>query len=174
VETFAALRLRIDTWRWAGVPFHIRAGKRLAATATEVRVELRAPPQVLFDAGAPNYFRFRLGPDVLIATGASTKAPGETMAGRPVELIVHGNAAEAMQPYERLLGDALLGDGSLFTRDDCVEAAWRVVEPILQDPSPPIEYAAGTLGPTEADQVVAGAGGWHNPAPAGERDAARH
>jgi glucose-6-phosphate 1-dehydrogenase len=174
VETFAALRLRIETWRWAGVPFHIRAGKRLAATATEVRVELRAPPQVLFDAGAPNYFRFRLGPDVLIATGASTKAPGETMAGRPVELIVHGNAAEAMQPYERLLGDALLGDGSLFTRDDCVEAAWRVVEPILQDPAPPIEYAAGTWGPTEADQVVAGAGGWHNPAPAGERDAARH
>jgi glucose-6-phosphate 1-dehydrogenase len=128
VETFAALRLRIDTWRWAGVPFYIRAGKRLPLTATEVRVELRPPPQVLFDAGAPNYFRFRLGPDVLIATGARAKAPGETMSGRPVELIVRGNPADAMQPYERLLGDALLGDGSLFTRDDCVEAAWRVVE----------------------------------------------
>jgi len=174
VETFAALRLRIDTWRWAGVPFYVRAGKRLPVTATEVRVELRPPPQVLFDAGAPNYFRFRLGPDVLIAAGARAKAPGETMSGRPVELIVRGNPADAMQPYERLLGDALLGDGSLFTRDDCVEAAWRVVEPILEDPAPPIEYAPGTWGPPQADRLVAGDGGWHNPVPAGERDAARH
>jgi glucose-6-phosphate 1-dehydrogenase len=166
VETFAALRLRVDTWRWAGVPFYIRAGKRLAVTATEVRVDLRAPPQVLFDEGASNYFRFRLGPDVLIATGARAKAPGETMTGRPVELIVRGNPADAMQPYERLLGDALAGDGSLFTRDDSVEAAWRVVQPILDDPAPPIEYAPGSWGPPEAEQLVAGDGGWHNPAPA--------
>jgi glucose-6-phosphate 1-dehydrogenase len=171
VETFAALRLHINTWRWAGVPFHIRAGKRLAVTATEVRVELRPPPQAVFDAGAPNYFRFRLGPDMLIAAGARVKAPGEAMAGRPVELVMCDDQADAMQPYERLLGDALLGDGSLFTRDDCVEAAWRVVEPILEDPAPPIEYVPGSWGPAEAGQLVAGAGGWHNPAPAGERDA---
>jgi glucose-6-phosphate 1-dehydrogenase len=177
VETFAALRLRIDTWRWAGVPFYIRAGKRLPVTATEVVVKLRPPPQALFDdveSGGPNYFRFRLGPDVLIATGARAKAPGETMAGMPVELIVRGNPADAMQPYERLLGDALLGDGSLFTRDDCVEAAWRVVEPILEDPAPPIEYAPATWGPPEAQRIIAGSGGWHSPAPAEAHVAPRH
>lgn len=177
VETFAALRLHIDTWRWGGVPFYIRAGKRLPVTATEVVVELRPAPQALFDKvepRAPNYFRFRLGPDVLIATGARVKASGEAMVGRPVELIVRGNAADAMQPYERLLGDALLGEGSLFTRDDCVEAAWRVVEPILDDPAPPIEYAAGSWGPREAERIVAGDGGWHNPGPAEESDAASH
>jgi glucose-6-phosphate 1-dehydrogenase len=96
------------------------------------------------------------------------------MVGRPVELIVRDSAVDAMQPYERLLGDALLGDGSLFTRDDCVEAAWRVVEPILEDRAPPIEYAPGTWGPPEAERIVAGDGGWHSPAPAGERDAAHH
>jgi glucose-6-phosphate 1-dehydrogenase len=174
VETFAALRLHIDTWRWAGVPFYIRAGKRLPVTATEVVVELRPPPRAVFDdvgPDEPNYFRFRLGPDVLIAAGARVKASGEAMVGRPVELILRGNAADAMQPYERLLGDALLGDGSLFTRDDCVEAAWRVVEPILQDPAPPIEYAPGSWGPREAERIVAG-GGWHSPTPAEERNAA--
>ena len=177
VETFAALRLHIDTWRWAGVPFYIRAGKRLPVTATEVVVALRRPPQAIFDdfeASPPNYFRFRLGPDVLIATGARVKAPGEPMVGRQVELIACDDAAGAMQPYERLLGDALLGDGSLFTRDDCVEAAWRVVEPILEDSAPPIEYAPGTWGPPEAERIVAGDGGWHSPAPAGDCDAACH
>ena len=177
VETFAALRLHIDTWRWAGVPFYIRAGKRLPVTATEVTVALRRPPQAIFDdfeASPPNYFRFRLGPDVLIATGARVKAPGEAMVGRQVELIACDDAAGAMQPYERLLGDALLGDGSLFTRDDCVEAAWHVVEPILEELAPPIEYTPGTWGPPEAERIVADDCGWHSPAPAGECDAARH
>ena len=122
----------------------------------------------------PNYFRFRLGPDVLIATGARVKAPGEPMVGRQVELIACDDAAGAMQPYERLLGDALLGDGSLFTRDDCVEAAWHVVEPILEELAPPIEYTPGTWGPPEAERIVADDCGWHSPAPAGECDAARH
>jgi glucose-6-phosphate 1-dehydrogenase len=174
VETFAALRLHIETWRWAGVPFYIRAGKCLPITATEVMVELRPPPQALIDAGSPNYFRFRLGPDVLIATGARVKAPGEAMAGRQVELVMCDDQADAMQPYERLLGDALLGDGALFTRDDCVEAAWRVVDPVLEQPSPPAEYAPHTWGPPDAERIVAGSAGWHNPSPARERDAARH
>ena len=177
VETFAALRLHIDTWRWADVPFYIRTGKCLPVTATEVIVELRRPPQALFDdadPGRPNHFRFRLGPDVLIATGARVKAPGEAMVGRHVELVMCDDQTDAMQPYERLLGDALLGDGSLFTRDDCVEAAWRVVEPVLEQRAPPAEYAPHTWGPPDAGRIVAGSAGWHNPSAARERDAARH
>jgi glucose-6-phosphate 1-dehydrogenase len=177
VETFAALRLHIDTSRWAGVPFYIRAGKRLPVTATEVVVELKPAPQAIFDAagsGQSNYFRFRLGPDVLIAIGAQVKAAGEVMLGKPVELIACDAAADAMQPYERLLGDALLGDGSLFTRDDCVEAAWRVVEPILDDAAPPAEYEPQTWGPPQAQRIVSGAGGWRSPGAMEERNAACH
>lgn len=177
VETFAALRLHIDTSRWAGVPFYIRAGKRLPVTATEVVVELKPPPEAIFDAagsGQSNYFRFRLGPDVLIAIGAQVKAAGELMIGKHVELIACDAAADAMQPYERLLGDALLGDGSLFTRDDCVEAAWRVVEPILDDAASPAEYEPDTWGPPQAQRIVLGADGWRSPGSMEGRNAACH
>jgi glucose-6-phosphate 1-dehydrogenase len=177
VETFAALRLHIESSRWSGVPFCIRAGKRLPVTATEVVVELKRPPQMIFDdgePGPPNYFRFRLSPDVLIAIGAGVKASGEAMVGSPVELVVCDAAADAMQPYERLLGDALLGDGSLFTRDDCVEAAWRVVQPILEDGGQPAEYEPDTWGPPQAQSIASGAGGWRNPELTEERNAACH
>ncbi len=168
VETYAALRLAIDSWRWEGVPFRIRVGKRLPVTATEVRVALRRPPQALFDRPAPNYFRFRLGPGrTAIALGARTKKPGTAMVGDDVELFMHDDAGDEMQPYERLLGDALRGDATLFTRQDAVEAAWRVVDPILDGGPPPRPYRGGTWGPVEAD-AVAGREGWHDPrAPAG-------
>ena len=137
VETFAALRLHIDTWRWAGVPFYIRAGKCLPVTATEVMVTLKAPPLAVFDASDSmpcNYFRLRLSPEVVIGTGALVKRNGEEMRGEPVELIARHQSQSEKSPYERLLGDAVRGDTSLFTQDACVEAAWRVVDPVLSDP----------------------------------------
>ena len=173
VETYAALRLHIDTWRWADVPFYIRVGKCLPATATEVWVQLRQPPQALFDgvsARESNHLRFRVGPDVLISLGARVKSAGTEMVGHNVELTVHDDSTDLMQPYERLLGDALRGDGSLFTRDDCVEAAWSIVEPILRLESMPAIYEPGTWGPSEAGRLVREEGGWRNPqlpAPAG-------
>jgi glucose-6-phosphate 1-dehydrogenase len=167
VETFAALRLHIDTWRWAGVPFYIRAGKQMPVTATEVTVGLKEPPQTVFDDGAsgrPNYFRFRISPDVLISVGTRVKRPGETMIGDAAELIAHQQSCGDMKPYERLLGDAMRGDGSLFTRDDCVEAAWRVVDPILDDATPLFEYEPATWGPREAERILKRDDVWHNPA----------
>jgi glucose-6-phosphate 1-dehydrogenase len=166
VETFVALRLHIDNSRWAGVPFYIRAGKRLPATATEVRIELKHPAHLIFDhgnPGQPNYVRFRLGPDVVIAAGAKVKAPGEGMVGEAVELIVRHQPDEEMTPYERLLGDALLGDASLFARNDSVEAAWRVVDPILDNATPVAPYEPNTWGPPAARRIIAGGGDWHNP-----------
>src|ERR1700733_11517868 len=133
VETFAALRLHIETWRWSGVPFYIRAGKQLPATFTDVMVELKHPPQAVFDDIAPdqsNYVRFRLSPDVFISFGTRVKVPGEEMAGEDIDLTAHYNPAEEMMPYERLLGDAIRGDASLFAREDSVEAAWRIIDPI--------------------------------------------
>ena len=168
VETFAAVRLHIDTWRWAGVPFYIRAGKRLPVTATEVIVELKPPPQTVFDDSQPcpsNYFRFRISPDVLISVGTRIKRPGEAMVGEAAELIAHQHSGEEMTPYQRLLGDALRGDGSLFTRDDCVEAAWRVIDPILENTAPLFEYERDTWGPREAELIVKGEGCWRNPIP---------
>lgn len=168
VETFVALCLHIDTWRWAGVPFYIRAGKRLAVTATEVRVALKRPPLAIFDeasASPANYFRFRLGPEVEIAVGTRVKRPGERMQGEAAELLAQRSLEGGELPYERLLGDAIHGDASLFTRDDSVEAAWRVVEPILAADAPPEEYEPGTWGPAAADSVLAGGERWHDPAP---------
>lgn len=167
VATFAALKLSIDAWRWSGVPFYIRSGKCLPVTATEVFVELKRPPQTVFDeAGvdAANYLRFRLGPDISISLGARVKVPGESMTGRNVELDLDVHSGDHMTPYERLLGDALRGDGLLFTRDDCVEAAWRVVEPVMRRPAAPHIYEPGTWGPAEADRIITGKKGWHNPA----------
>ena len=166
VETFAALRLHIETWRWAGVPFYIRAGKRLPVTATEVVVQLKHPPQTVFDAfrnGQSNYFRFRLSPEVVISAGARVKRPGEEMVGDEVELILDAPAADVMEPYERLLGDAIRGDGTLFTRDDVVEAAWRILDPAIEGARPVLEYEPDTWGPSEAAAIVVEADGWHDP-----------
>jgi glucose-6-phosphate 1-dehydrogenase len=168
VETFAAMRLHIDTWRWAGVPFYIRVGKRLPFTANEVLVQLKRPPQAVFDEvppGQSNYFRFRLSPDVFISLGARTKMPGESMIGKEVELFACQHPVDEMLPYERLLGDAIRGDASLFARKDAVEAAWRVVDPILENVTPIHEYGPNTWGPPEAEGIIAGNGGWHNPKP---------
>ncbi|MGC1454750.1 MAG: glucose-6-phosphate dehydrogenase [Nitrospirota bacterium] len=166
-ETFSALRLSIDTWRWAGVPFYIRAGKRLPFTANEVLVKLKRPPHAVFDEIRPdqsNYFRFRLSPDVFILLGARTKVPGESMVGEKVELLACQHFVDEMSPYERLLGDALRGDTALFARKDAVEAAWRVVDPILGNVTPVHEYEPNTWGPPEAERIIADNGGWHNPA----------
>jgi glucose-6-phosphate 1-dehydrogenase len=166
VETFAALCLRIDTWRWAGVPFYIRAGKNLPITATEVRVTLKRPPLAIFDPSdkmPANYFRLRLSPEVVIGEGALAKLNGEDMRGEPVELIARHNSQEEKSPYERLLGDAVRGDTSLFTQDDSVEAAWRVVDPILSAGLPVSEYEPGTWGPGAAAQIVDGGETWHDP-----------
>jgi glucose-6-phosphate 1-dehydrogenase len=167
VETFAAMRLHIDSWRWAGVPFFIRAGKRLPVTATEVFVTLRDPPQRLFDAPqAPraNYVRFRLGPDrIAIALGARVKTAGEAMAGRETELLVCNDQSDEMSAYARLIGDAIRGDATLFARQDSVEAAWETVDRILDTARPPQPYAPGTWGPADADQMVAPHGGWYDP-----------
>ncbi len=168
VETFAALRLHIDTWRWAGVPFYIRAGKHLPITATEVKVDLKTPPLAIFDhstAAQSNYFRFRLGPEVVISAGARVKRAGDEMVGDAVELIARRSLASADLPYERLLGDAIRGDASLFTRDDSVEAAWRVVDPILGNATPLDEYEPGTWGPASAARVITGDEAWHDPEP---------
>jgi glucose-6-phosphate 1-dehydrogenase len=168
VETFVALKLRIDTWRWAGVPFYIRAGKRMPITATEVKVDLKTPPLPIFDRIDPaqsNYFRFRLSPEVVISIGARVKRPGDEMRGQPVELVARRSLAGNDSPYERLLGDAIQGDASLFTRDDSVDAAWRVVDPILHNSSPVAEYEPGTWGPPAAAKIVAGEDGWHDPQP---------
>jgi glucose-6-phosphate 1-dehydrogenase len=166
VETFAALRLRIDTWRWADVPFYIRAGKNLPISATEVRVTLKRPPLAIFDPSdkmPANYFRLRLSPEVVIGEGALAKLNGEDMRGEPVELIARHNTQEEKSPYERLLGDAVRGETSLFTQDDSVEAAWRVVDPVLTAGLPVIEYEPGTWGPAAATQIVDGGETWHDP-----------
>ena len=163
VETFAAVRLQVDTWRWAGVPFVIRAGKHLPLTATEVVVQFNQPPQVIFedkDVGGRNYVRFRLSPNEVIALGARAKVPGEAMVGEAVELQVHSKHPDEMPPYERLLGDAMEGDAALFARQDAVEAAWRIVDPILGDAVPVHPYEQGTWGPVEASGLVGDIGGW--------------
>lgn len=166
VETFTAVRLRIDNPRWAGVPVYIRAGKRLPVTCTEVLVELKAPPRAAFEKIArPNYVRFRLGPDVAIALGVRSKTPGEAMVGHEVELLATQGISDEMDAYERLLGDAMNGDATLFAREDAVEAEWRIVEPILASPAPPHKYQPGTWGPVEADRLIDRSGGWHKPQP---------
>jgi len=172
VETFAAVKLYIDTWRWAGVPFYIRAGKRMPVSATEVLVELKRPPQAVFDKitrSQADYFRFRLSPNLLISLGARAKMPGEAMVGEGVELVVRQVSADEMTPYERLLGDAIRGDATLFVREDGVEAAWTVVDPILGNATPVHEYEPNTWGPAEADRIIAGDGGWRDPKPVPEQ-----
>ena len=167
VATYAALRLYVDSWRWEGVPFYVRAGKCMKMTATEVFVELKVPPPVVFTEATPslgNYLRFRLNPQVAIALGARAKRPGEGMAGQPVELSVVEQPMETrLGDYERLLGDAMNGDATLFARQDVVEAAWAIVNPLLKDPGPLFEYEPGSWGPPQADKLVAEIGGWNTP-----------
>ena len=168
VPTYAALRLFVDSWRWDGVPFFVRAGKCLQSTCTEVTVELRNPPQVVFPEAPPpmgNSVSFRLSPDVSITIGARTKLPGEGMTGEPVELRVMEQPPQGadgrMGDYERLLGDAMSGDATLFAREDVVEFAWAIVDPSIQTPGPLHEYDPGTWGPPEAERLTAGVGGWN-------------
>lgn len=168
VETFAALRLHVDTWRWAGVPFYIRAGKCMPVTATEVVVHLRKPPEAVLGesrSAPPNHLRFRLSPEIAIALAARVKVPGAAMVGQDVELAFHEAASPAdVAPYERLLGDAMKGDASAFAREDAVEAAWRLVDKVLDNATPVHPYEPGTWGPAEADALVKEHGGWDDPA----------
>jgi glucose-6-phosphate 1-dehydrogenase len=168
VETYAAMQIHLDSWRWQGVPFFIRAAKRLPVTATEVMAQLRRPPQNVFNEPAvarPNYLRFRLGPgQVSIAMGALSKKTGATMSGEQIELFVCNTRDDEAGAYERLIGDAMKGDPTLFARQDGVEEAWRIVDPVLTMRTPVHAYAPGTWGPAEADRMVAAFGGWHSPA----------
>jgi glucose-6-phosphate 1-dehydrogenase len=167
VETFVAVQLHLDSWRWAGVPFCIRAGKCLAATVTEVLVELKPPPQAIFDdvrRAAPNHFRFQLSPHITLELGARAKKAGEAFEGEDVQLIACHEESHAKTPYQRLLGDAMRGDQTLFAREDTVEDAWRVVGPVLGNVTPIHVYERGTWGPTEANAIVGGV--WHDPEPA--------
>jgi glucose-6-phosphate 1-dehydrogenase len=170
MATYAALRLWVDSWRWEGVPFFVRAGKCLKKTCTEVMVELKKPPPVVFSEAIPtmgNYVRFRLSPQVVIAIGARAKRPGEGMKGEPVELSVVEEPEQGhegrMEAYERLIGDAMAGDATLFARQDVVEAAWAIVDPVIHGPSPMFDYECGTWGPPQADRLVAEVGGWNTP-----------
>jgi len=166
VETFAALRLHLDSWRWAGVPFYVRAGKALAVTATEVLVELRQPPQAVFGEKEPpegNYLRFRLTPDMSISLGARAKRPGEAMVGEAVELYARHESGTERPPYERLIGDASEGDRTLFAREAAVEAAWKVVDGALRAPNALHYYARGSWGPAAARTVLTPPDHWHDP-----------
>jgi glucose-6-phosphate 1-dehydrogenase len=164
VETYAGVRLYIDSWRWDGVPFFIRAGKCLPLTATEVLVEMRPPPLRGLRPDHINYVRLRLGPQVTIALGIRVKRPDEAWVGQNLELTtVKQEAGDELDAYARLLGDAMVGDAMLFTRQDAVEAAWEIVQPILGTDTPLYEYEPGTWGPREADRLTAEVGGWHCP-----------
>ena len=168
VETYAAVRLEVNSWRWAGVPWYLRTGKMLPAKVAEVVVEFQRPPQALFDdAVAPghhrNHLRFRLSPVAEIALGARVKTPGEQFVGSQRELVMETENPLERAPYELLLADALEGDRSLYTSEDAIEAAWEVVDQILDDHAPVIQYEPGTWGPEEADHLIRDHGVWHNP-----------
>jgi len=168
VETFCALRLFINSWRWEGVPWYLRSGKYLAQTATEVLVELKSPPQALFADSAPttgraNYLRFRISPSSAIALAARVKRAGKEFVGDQRELLLIEEQPGEESPYERLLGDAMTGDGALFTREDAVEAAWAVVDPVLKTHHRAHPYKRHSWGPKEADVLIAADGCWHNP-----------
>jgi glucose-6-phosphate 1-dehydrogenase len=165
VETYAAVRLEVNSWRWQGVPFYLRAGKCLPVTCTEVIVRFRRPPPV-YDASPPppNFLRFRISPDICIGLGVRVKGPGERMEGRPVELrVCKPDEPNTMDAYERLLGEAMKGDATDFAREDYVETAWRIVDPILGDVTPVAEYEPGTWGPREANPALTPPAGWHDP-----------
>jgi glucose-6-phosphate 1-dehydrogenase len=164
METFAALRLEINSWRWQGVPFYIRAGKSLPVTCTEIVCRLRKPPTVIpADVVHSNYLRFRISPDVGIAMGMTVLSPGEKLIGRSAEMFASSpKTTEEMDAYERVLGDAMDGDATLFAREDYVEEAWRIVDPLLKLETPVYSYQPGSWGPNEVERVTP-AGGWQNP-----------
>jgi glucose-6-phosphate 1-dehydrogenase len=172
VETFAGVRLEVNSWRWQGVPFYIRAGKCLPVTATEVVCKLRKPPtEIPAEVLHSNYLRFRISPNVSIAMGMTVMGPGEKLVGQPAEMIANKPPdAEEMDAYERVLGDAMAGDATLFAREDYVEQAWRIVDPVLKKMTPVFQYAPGTWGPHEVEQVTP-PGGWQNPIVAHELSA---
>jgi glucose-6-phosphate 1-dehydrogenase len=169
VETFAALRFHIDNERWNGVPFHVRVGKCLPVTATEVLVHFKPRHRPVMDETEPlpaNNLRFLLSPEMVLAVGTNVKKAGERMVGDRIELIAHDHPPDEMTPYERLLGDAAKGDPTLFAREDSVEASWRIVDPILGTTTTPLyEYEPSTWGPPEVTRALAPQGGWHNPEP---------
>ena len=163
-ETFAALRLEINSWRWQGVPIFIRAGKCLPVTCTEVLIRLRRPPKLFDCPTAPNTFRLRISPDVTTALGMMVKSPCDEMLGDPMELVaLQDPQAGEMDAYERVLHDAMAGDGTLFARQDYVEEAWRIVDPVLNGSTPVYEYEPGTWGPAQVEERMAPADGWDNP-----------
>ena len=165
VETFGALQMQIDSWRWKGVPFYIRAGKNLPVTCMEVTARFRKPPTPFRDANLPSdYFRFRVSPQMTIAMGVTVIVPGEDLPTASAEMIAsrHPSSRE-MEPYERLLGDAMAGDATEFARQDYVEEAWRIVDPMLKADTPVFTYAPGTWGPAEAARIAPPDGGWKNP-----------
>jgi len=166
VETYVAVKLFIESWRWADVPIYIRTGKSMPVTATEVLVQFKRPPRQTFDELVPagsNHVRMRLSPDVNIAMGVRVKLPGERMVGDDVELVLTQQAPNTRPPYERLLGDAMRGRYELFGRDDIVDAQWRIVEPILDDVVPVKPYQPGTWGPADAEALIGHDGPWRNP-----------
>lgn len=169
VETFVAIRLQIDSWRWAGVPIYIRAGKQLPVTATELIVEFKRPPREVFGELVPassGHMRMRIGPDMAIAMGVRVKTPGERMVGNDVEMLLTAQPTAYIPPYQRLLGDAMHGVGELFGREDTVDAQWRIVDAILDDATPLYGYAPGSWGPGEAEQLIGADGPWRDPVPA--------
>ncbi len=165
IETFAALRLEIDSWRWKGVPFYIRAGKCLPVTCAEIVVRFRQPPTMFSEFNLQaNYFRFRISPEVTLAFGLNVIAPGKETVSQTDEMVVSQHPrADEMDAYERVLGDAMAGDATLFAREDYVEEAWRIVDPVLKANTPIKEYDPKTWGPSDVDQSVAPVGGWQNP-----------
>jgi glucose-6-phosphate 1-dehydrogenase len=165
VETFAALRLEINSWRWKGVPIYIRAGKCLPVTCTELLIRLRRPPTTFPDAAlSPNHFRFRINPEVTVALGIMAKSPDDELVGEPMEMIaVRPPHPNEMDAYERVLHDAMIGDATLFAREDYVEEAWRIVDPVLKAVTPVYEYDPGSWGPAEVEQKIVPQDGWHNP-----------
>ena len=172
METFAALRLEIDSWRWKGVPFYIRAGKNLPVTCTEVIGRFRKPPAVIPESDLTrNHMRFRISPEMTIAVGTTVMGPTEAMKGEMVEMVASRHPCpEEMEAYERVLGDAMAGDPGHFAREDYVEEAWRIVDPVLKADTPVHEYDKGTWGPREASERILPPGGWHNPATADQED----
>jgi glucose-6-phosphate 1-dehydrogenase len=171
-ETFAAVRLEVDSWRWKGVPFYIRAGKDLPVTCTEVLASFRKPPAVISDSSLlRNHLRFRISPEMTIAMGTTVMSPGDTLKGEAIEMVASSQSSpEEMDAYERVLGDAMVGDSTFFAREDYVEEAWRIVDPILKANTPIYEYDKGAWGPSQVDQSVRPPEGWHNPAAAEQGD----
>jgi glucose-6-phosphate 1-dehydrogenase len=172
VETFAALRLEIDSWRWKGVPFYIRAGKNLPVTVTEVLGRLRKPPAILGESALTrNHVRFRISPEMTIAVGATVMGPDDALGTELVEMVASRHPGpDEMDAYERVLSDAMAGDPTIFAREDYVEEAWRIVDPILKADIPVREYAPGTWGPGDDAPHISPPGGWHNPAAVDQED----